>query len=180
MEFKYPIDYSIELHHILTSNPEKFASFADEQATLLSDGRGIARELINTHRIYHHEYINSRRPNQRLYPVGDVVFVRRSVKSVKKRGLVGKLMNAFTGPWRILSKLHGSSYEVEHVQTHRVTKRYAAHLSPFPLEMIPFKPVDGPDNRYGQIYTPMRANLYSDAGIKGLEPYRAVQTFRFF
>ena len=63
---KFPIDYSIDLHHILTSNPKKLASFAGKQATLLSSGREIARELINAHRTYQREYINSRRPNQRV------------------------------------------------------------------------------------------------------------------
>ena len=151
MDFKFPIDYSTDLHHMLTSNPAKVASFAGEQASLLSAGREITRELINAHRTYHREYINSRRPNQRLYSIGNMVFVKRSVKSDKKQDRVAKIMNSFTGPWRILAKLPGSSYEVEHVQTRRVTKRHAAYLSPFPFEMIPFEPTDGPDNRYGQI-----------------------------
>ena len=81
---KFPIDYSTDLHHMLTSNPEKVGSFDGEQASLLSAGREIARKLIHAHRTYHREYINSRRPNQRLYSVGDVVFVKRSVKSDKR------------------------------------------------------------------------------------------------
>ena len=36
--------------------------------------------------------------------------------------------------------------------------------------MIPFKPIDGPDNRYGQIYTPIWKKTYSEAGIKGFHP----------
>ena len=36
--------------------------------------------------------------------------------------------------------------------------------------MIPFKLTDDPDNRYEQIYTPMREDPYSDAGIKGFNP----------
>ena len=93
-KFKFPIDYCIESHHMLPSNPKKVASHAGEQASILASGREIARELIHQHRAYHREYINSRRPNQRL---------------------VGNIMNAFTGTWRITSKLHGSSYEVEHM-----------------------------------------------------------------
>ena len=44
--------------------------------------------------------------------------------------------------------------------------------------MIPFQPIDGPDNRYGQIYTPMRKNPYSEAGIKGFhstEPFKPAE-----
>ena len=79
-------------------------------------------------------------------------------------------MNVFTGHWRITCKLHGSSYEMEHMQTHTVTKWHAAHLSPFPLELLPFKPADGADNRYGQIYTPIRVDPYSDTKINGFTP----------
>lgn len=79
-------------------------------------------------------------------------------------------MNAFNGPWRITSKAYGSSYEMKHMRTHTVTKRHAAHLSPFLLELIPFKPTDGADNRFGQMYTPICDDPYSDAGIKGFIP----------
>ena len=65
------------------------------------------------------------------------------------------------------------------MQTHRITKCPAAHLSSFPLEMIPFKPVDGPDNHYGQIYTHMRENPHSDAGIEGFNPTEPFKPFNF-
>ena len=80
------------------------------------------------------------------------------------------MMNAFTGPWRIIHKLHGSSYEVEHMKTHTITKRYAAHLSLFPLELVTFEPVDGTDKRFGKCYTPIQADPYSDSVIKGFIP----------
>ena len=78
---------------MLTSSPLKATTFAGEQARLLKCGREIAKELIHQHRAWHREFINQRRPNPRIYSVGDKVFARRAVKSDKRRGLVGKLMN---------------------------------------------------------------------------------------
>ena len=88
--FKFPIDYCIESHHMLTSNPKKVSSYAAEQASLLATGCKIAHELIHQHRAYHREYINSCRPNQRLFSVGDIVFVQRSINSNKNADLLAR------------------------------------------------------------------------------------------
>ena len=97
-EFNFPLDFSTEQHQILTSSKLKVTSFAAEQACLLECGREIAKELIAYHRSWHREYINSRRPDPKLYSVGDKVFARRAVRSNAQRGLVGKLMEPYTGP----------------------------------------------------------------------------------
>ena len=132
LEFNSPIDFSTEQHQILTSNPLKVSTFAVEQSHLLEFGRAIAHELNHHHRAYHREYINHRHPNPRLFSVGDQVFVKRSVKSIKKRGIVGKLMDSYEGPWNITGKIKGSSYALEHMDTEKIGKHHAAHLSPYP------------------------------------------------
>ena len=169
-EFQFPINYSSDEHLILTSDPNRVQSFASEQVTLLCCGRLVGQELIHQHRAWHREYINSQRPNPRIYSDGDMVYAKRAVRSDKKHGLVGKLMDAWTGPRKITSKAKGSSYNIEHHDTKRVGKRHAAHISPFPLELLPFLPVDGPDNRFGQIHRPIQKDAYQNAGIKGFVP----------
>ena len=169
-EFNFPIDFSSEQHQILTSSPLKVSSFATEQARLLKCGQEIAKVLIHAHRAWHREYINQNRPDPRQYAVGDKVFAKRAVKSIKKRGLVGKLMDSYTGPWQICVKGKGSSYQLEHMDSKKPGKRHAAHLSPYPDELLPFLPVDGPDNQYGQIHTPIKKDPYMNAGLKGFEP----------
>ena len=175
-EFQFPIDFSADQHHILTSNPDKAHAFATSQAHLLKYCRVIAQELIHHHRAWHREYINARRPSPRIYDIGDTVFAKRAVRSDKKRGLVGKLMNSFTGPWEIIRKLAGSSYEMKHRNTGKTGKRHAAHISPFPRELLPFMPISGADNQYGQINAPIQADPYKHAGIKGFKP---TQPFNF-
>eukprot|EP00956_Cyclotella_meneghiniana_P039807 scaffold180031_cov23-Cyclotella_meneghiniana.AAC.1 len=62
----------------------------------------------------HRELINSARPDPKIYEVGDRVFARRTVQSSKKKERVGKLEFAYTGPWEVISKLKGASYECRH------------------------------------------------------------------
>ncbi len=74
-------------------------------------------------------------------------------------------MHPYTGFWRIVALLSGASYELEFVgDSKRRDKKHASDLSPYPPELIPFQPVDGPDNRYGQLYKPTGASPYKEAG----------------
>ena len=47
----------------------------------------------------------------------------------------------------------------------------AFNLSPYPTKLIPFESVNGADTRYGQIYKPLTAHPFKEAGIKGFSPY---------
>ena len=38
------------------------------------------------------------------------------------------------------------------------------------MELIPFQPVNGADTRYGQLYKPISAHPFKEAGIKGFAP----------
>jgi hypothetical protein len=49
-------------------------------------------------------------------------------------------------------------------------KKHALDLSPYLLELVPFEPIDGPDNQHGQLHKPITSNPYKEAGIKGLTP----------
>ena len=79
-------------------------------------------------------------------------------------------MDAWTRLWEVTQKLKGSSYEIRHLDSNQIGNRHAAHLSPFPDELLPFLPVDGPDNVWGKIHTPIQKDSYKHAGIKGFEP----------
>ena len=88
--------------------------------------------LVKEQRAWHRELINARRPDPRIYSVGDVVFARRATRSDSKRGRVDKLMHPFTGPWRITKSLPGASYSLEFVHNpKRTDKKHASDLSPF-------------------------------------------------
>ncbi len=52
----------------------------------------------------------------------------------------------------------------------RKEKKHASDSSPYPLELIPFEPVEGSDTQYGQLHKPIQANPYKEAGIEGFKP----------
>ncbi len=54
-------------------------------------------------------------------------------------------------------------------------KKHASELSPYPNKLILFQPVDGVDTWYGQLYKPIAAHLFKEAGIKGLSPIQPFQ-----
>ena len=85
-------------------------------------------------------------------------------------------MESYTDPCKVCGKAKGSSYILEHMDNKKPGKRHTAHLSLYPDKLLPFLPVDGPDNQYGQIHPPIKKDPYKSAGIKGFEtrqPYAA-------
>jgi len=175
-EFAFPIDFSSGKHWELTSTASAVVSYSKELAHRLSACREVAELLVEEQRAYHREYINARRPDPRIYSVGNMVFARREVWSHAAREVVDKLQFAFTGPWRVTALLKGASYELEHCQKPgRKEKKHASDLSPYRLELIPFQPVDGADTRYEQLYKPITAHTFKEAGIKGFSPIQPYQ-----
>ena len=147
-KFAFPIDYSTNKHWELTSLPSTVESYSRDLATCLSALCDVAHLLIQEQRAYHWELVNSRRPDPRTYSVGNVVFARRAVHSNFSKGRVNKLQYAYTGPWRITAILKGASYELEHCSMPTCKgKKLASDLSPYPLELIPFQPVEGSNTR---------------------------------
>ena len=80
-------------------------------------------------------------------------------------------MNDYIGPWEVTGIEHGSSYALRHVVSGKIGKSHAAHLSPFPPQLIPFRPLQGPDNTYGQMNKGFEDNPYKDASIRGFAPF---------
>eukprot|EP00956_Cyclotella_meneghiniana_P035924 scaffold119565_cov44-Cyclotella_meneghiniana.AAC.1 len=118
----------------------------------------------------HRELINAARPDPLIYEVGDRVFARRTVQSSKQKERVGKLEFAYTGPWVVLRKLRGASYECQHEQSGKIAKFHAAHLNPVPDQLVPYTPIDGTDHRFGQSHKPLSEDAYAIAGLDGFVP----------
>jgi hypothetical protein len=65
----------------------------------------------------------------------------------------------------------GTSYELEFATyPKRRDKKHASYLLPYPPELIPFELVNGPDNRYSQLYKPIGKMPYKEASIEGFTP----------
>jgi hypothetical protein len=100
-------------------------------ALRLSALHDVASLLVKEQCAYHCKFANSRRPDPKVYEVGDILFAQRAVCSDAARGQGDKLTYPFTSPWWIIAnKLHGASYEVEHCTTKAKYKKHASDLSP--------------------------------------------------
>jgi hypothetical protein len=77
-EFSFPIDFSAGTHTELTSAPGAVASYSRDLAERLDACQDIAKLLVREQRCWHRELINARRPDPRIYSVGDIVFARRA------------------------------------------------------------------------------------------------------
>jgi hypothetical protein len=173
-EFTFPpIDYSSGKHWELTLSPSTVVTYSKELTTHLSACCKVAELLVQEQRAYHRRLINARRPNPRVYFIGDIGFAQHAVKSSSAKKQVDKLQYAFTSPWVIKAQLKGASYELEHCEVAgKQKKKHAADLSPYSFELIPFHPVDGANSRYGQLYKPITLHPFKEAGIKGFTPLK--------
>jgi hypothetical protein len=170
-EFQFPIDFSSGKHIKLMSAPGAVISYSRKLATCLSACHQIASILVEEHWCWHCELVNSRQRNLRIYLEGDIVFSRRATCSDAKCSLVDKLQYSFMGPWKVVTSLPGGSYELEHcLNSKRRDKKHASALSPYPLKLIPFQPLDGADNCYGQLNKIIGDHPFKEAGLKGFYP----------
>ncbi len=175
-EFTFPINFLSGKHWELTLSASTVVSYSKDLAAWLLACCLVAELLVEEQRAYHRKYINARRPDPRIYSVGNIVFVQRAVRSSSAQERVDKLQFAFTGPWRISAILKGAFYKLEHCHNFsRKEKKHALDLSPYPPELVPFQPVDGADTRFGQLYKPISAHPFTEARIKGfstIQPYK--------
>ncbi len=167
---EFPIDFSANKHIELISTPAYMTSYSRDLASRLAALQEVVKLLIEEQRAYHREFINSRRPDPKIYSIRDTIFARRATWSDAGQGQVDKLTYTFTGPWLVTAKLDGASYEIEHVSTKRKDKKHASDLTPYPAELIAFKPLDGADNQYGQLNPKLSKHPHREAGIKWFTP----------
>ena len=62
--------------------------------------------------------------------------------------------------------LDGALYKLDHTKSpNRKDKKHASNLSPYPVELIVFEPMDRPDNCYRQLHKPILAMALNEAGL---------------
>ena len=94
--------------------PPTIKSYAKELAAHLQASREVAKILVEEQLAMHRKFINAHRPDLEVYLANNIVFARHSIRSDSTRGWVDKLSYPLTGPWRIVTSLQGSFYDIEH------------------------------------------------------------------
>ena len=97
-KFAFPIDFSATKHLEFTSSPLTVKTYSKTMAELLDASCKVVTVLLEEHRAYHRELVNSRRRDPRVWKKGDIVFAHRTTKSNAAVGKVGKLMFPVTDP----------------------------------------------------------------------------------
>jgi hypothetical protein len=167
----FPIDFSSGKHWQLTSSPATIDTYSKQLAMQLSACCEVAELLVHEQSEWLWALIKSWRQNLHVYSPGDIVFAQHATQSDASCGRVGKLEYKFTGPWQVTESLHGGSYSIEHcLKPNSIEKKHASNLMPYPTELIPFEPINGPDTQYGQLYHLIGANLFQETGLKGFNP----------
>jgi hypothetical protein len=170
-KFRFPINFSSGKAATLISAPGSVEFYSRLLVERLRACHKVALLLVCEQRCWHHQLVHSRRQDHRTYNIGDIVFARQATHSDSKCDIVDKLMYAFTGQWHVTASLPGASYALPHV--HHPTlrnKKHASNLSLYPVELIPFQPLDGADTRYGQLYKPIGLLPFKEAGLNGFQP----------
>jgi hypothetical protein len=108
-KFAFPIDFSAGTHAKLYLAPSSVVLYSKELASYLNACRKVAMLLVAEQRCWHRKLVNSRRWDPHIYSIGDIIFACRATRSDLKWGQVDKLMHPFTGPWRIVTSLPGTS-----------------------------------------------------------------------
>ena len=101
----------------------------------------------------------------REFDTGDLVVVRKKVKSSRKYGIAQKLVFKTKIPYRVLEKVTMSSYWVQSLpfceglgRPRRKVKESAARMEKIPSTMALHKHVDGADTRFYTMVGPSANN----------------------
>jgi hypothetical protein len=120
--------------------------------------------ILNEERRERHRILKNQARTARVFQPGDLVLVRRQVKSQAKEGVMAKLLFKARGPYRVLERLDdGESYNIRKLPTTqgtgrrvgKVRKEAAMRLEKIPSSIILHKRVDGIDTRLASIRQPL-------------------------
>ncbi|KAL3795073.1 LOW QUALITY PROTEIN: hypothetical protein HJC23_006394 [Cyclotella cryptica] len=169
-------NYSTGSHLELITCPKLVNGFARRQAIILEASHKIGRILIDRHHTYYHEFLNSLRPDSKLFEPGDYVFAWRMVQSSAKH-----IRGNLNLPVLALGSFSaGSKAPVTSVNTRSLRRliNFMLLISvPFHQNLFHLPLSNGPDHRFCQIHRPLRDDAYKAAGLEGFLPYKPFQPF---
>ena len=155
-EFPFPIDVSLR-----TSSPNEGTADAlhvldHSEATLpfLKHQQKVLQVLNDDRRKWHTELKNKdRHPPQ--FNIGDLVIVRRQIKSNAIEGISAKLQPRLKGPYRIIEQISPSSYRIQKLpflqglgRPGKILKENAARMTRLPSTTILHRTPDGADTQF--------------------------------
>lgn len=128
-------------------------------------------QILNEERRERHRELKNKSRNQKTFEVGDLVIVKKQVKSDASEGVSAKLIIAkHKGPYRVIDKLGDRSYMLQKLPTFqgkgkpgKPRKHSGALMEKIPSTVIVNKRIDSVDTRLAALEKPLVHNPLEQA-----------------
>jgi hypothetical protein len=122
--------------------------------------------ILNDDRKQYHQDLKNKNRNMKEFHPGNLVIIRKQVKTTIAAGISAKLMMRTRGPYRVIERLgDGTSYQVKRIPftkgkgiLGRLLKEATARMELLPSRLIISKKADGIDTQLAQLDQPMVTN----------------------
>ena len=163
-EFPFPLDTQTRPHIVNGFEGNNAADYHDAIHPLIANQRELLR-ILNDERRQRHRDLKNDSTTERIFAAGDLVIVRKQVKSNADRGIAGKIVFKSRGPYRVLEQANPGSYWIQKLpfldglgNVGRRVKESAARMERIPSTLVIHKRLDGADTRMASMRHPLVNN----------------------
>ena len=158
-DFPFPIDLSAQ-PRAAAAEGQQAADHFEAASPLLFQQRKLLN-VLNAERRQRHIELRNESVTERTFAPGDLVIVRKQVKSNAAKGISAKLVFKTKGPYRVIERMTPSSYKIQKLpflrglgRPGRFLKENAARMTKLPSTMVIHKKADGTDTRLSLLSGP--------------------------
>ena len=163
-EFPFPIDLSPAIPRDAAGEGQQALDHFEAASPLLYKQRELLNVLNAERRLRHRELRNDGK-NNLAFDIGDIVIVRKQVKSVASKNISAKLLFKTKGPYRVVCQLNPNSYLLQRLpflrglgRKGKLRKESAARMTKLPSTLVFHKKPDGADTRFALMEGEFRAS----------------------
>ena len=163
-DFPFPLDTQTRPTFVNGFEGANAADHHDAIHPLIANQRELLR-ILNEERRQRHRDLKNDSITERTFTAGDLVIVRKQVKSNADRGIAGKIVFKSRGPYRVLEQANPGSYWIQKLpfldglgSTDRRVKESAARMERIPSTLVVHKQPDGADTCMASMRHPLVNN----------------------
>ena len=163
-DFPFPLDTQTRPTFVNGFEGANAADYHDAIHPLIANQRELLR-ILNEERRQRHRDLKNDSVTERKFAAGDLVIVRKQVKSNADRGIAGKIVFKSRGPYRVLEPANPGSYIIPKLpfldnlgSMGRRVKESAARMERIPSTLVIHKRPDGADTRMASMRHPLVNN----------------------
>ena len=157
-DFPFPIDLSPALSREGVHEGQQALDYLDAASPLLYRQRELL-DVLNSERRLRHTELRNAGITARTFDIGDLVIVRKQLKSDAALGISAKLVFSTKGPYRVLGPATPGTYKLQKLpflrgmrRKGRIVKEMAARMERIPSTLVLHKKPDGADTRFSTLY----------------------------